>query len=387
MQGNSFGIGSLALVLGGATLALCLACNSPDSLGGNEGPGGSGNGGAGGVIINLSAVGGVSGTVGSGGVGGGAGTDGLTQGVCGDTTITPNKAPVDVLLVLDRSDSMGYSMSGDCYCSSWPSADRQGSLCSPQPANCVDRWAVVSSAVIETINSTPSLNWGLELFSGPNSPSCSVATVPQVAIAANSGPQIQSILSSMDLQLWTPTALAVNVAGMYLNGVSDGNQKAILLATDGEPNCKGGKTDSASDMEATSAAVTAAGFPVYVVGIGPTEALANLDLLAQYGGTGHYYPAETPQALAESLAAIAKIIETNCEYLMPTLPPDPEKVYVYVDRVLVQKSDADGWTFGATSTADIVLTGSYCANMKAGITSSVKIVFGCPGYIPPQSIP
>jgi hypothetical protein len=248
---------------------------------------------------------------------------------------------------------------------------------------------VVKSAVSATISATPSLNWGLELFSGPNSPSCSVALDPQVPIGAVAGPQIQSLLATMDLQLWTPTALAVNVAGMYLRTVNDGNSKAILLATDGQPNCKGGRTDAAEDMEATTAAVAAAaamGFPVYVVGIGPTGALANLDVLAQVGGTGHYYPADSPQALSESLAAIAKLIETNCEYHAPTLPPDIEKVYVYVDKALVQKSDTNGWMFGPSS-SDIVLAGSYCTDLKAGITSQVQIIFGCEDYSPPAVIP
>jgi hypothetical protein len=68
------------------------------------------------------------------------------------------------------------------------------------------------------------------------------------------------------------------------------------------------------------------------------------------------------------------------------VPPDVEKVYVYVDKQLVGKDDANGWTFGATS-SDIVLTGTFCSNMKAGVTSTVQIIFGCEDYIPPQVIP
>jgi len=395
MMRTSLGRVFVVLALGSYLTALCLACSSPGKVGEGEGGNrsGSGGSGAGGVSINLSAVGGISGAVGGasgmGGIVGDAGNTGLAEGICGDTVITPNKAPVDVLLVLDRSDSMGWSMSDDCYCRSWPSSDRLGSLCDPQPANCIDRWSVVSTAVSETIAATPALNWGLELFSAPNSPSCSVALDPQVEIDPNAGPRIQSLLSSMDLQLWTPTALAVNIASLYLQRVPDLNNKAILLATDGQPNCKGGRSDATEDMEATTAAVASAasvGFPVYVVGIGPTGALANLDELAVAGGTEHYYPADSSQALADALAAIAKIIETTCEYQTPTLPPDVEKVYVYVDKKLIEKSDVNGWTFGA-SPSDIILTGTYCADLKAGITSTVQIIFGCEDYIPPAVIP
>jgi len=367
---------------------LCLGCGSPDKLPSTSG--GGGNGGVGGVTITPTDF--LGGAPGTGGNGGTSGTSSNVEGTCGDTTITPNKAPVDVLVVLDRSDSMGYSMGDDCYCTSYPASLRQGSLCDPQPDNCGDRWTVVSAAVDQTVAANPQLNWGLDLFSAPNSPSCSVSLVPQVLVGANNVSQIQSLLAAIDLQLWTPTAAAVNAARMYLEALNDGNDKVILLATDGEPNCKNGKAASDDDMPATSAAVAAAaaeGFPVYVVGIGPSFAVANLDQLAQVGGTGHYYPADSAQSLADSLATISKIVSTTCEFQTPTSPPDDSKVYVYVDKTLINQvatSAEDGWMFGATS-SDIVLTGSYCTSLLGGAPSTVQIIFGCKDYIPPINIP
>jgi len=197
----------------------------------------------------------------------------------------------------------------------------------------------------------------------------------------------------MDLQLYTPTALGLNAANAYLQTVNDANDKVILLATDGEPNCKGGSPTSDDDMPATLAAVTSAknsGFPVYVVGIGPQQAITNLDSLAVAGGTDHYYPADSAQALADSLSTISKIVATTCEFQAPQTPQDPDLVYVYVNKTLITK-DADpttdnGWTFGATS-SDIVLTGSYCTDLLAGANSTVQIIFGCANYIPPMNIP
>jgi hypothetical protein len=216
--------------------------------------------------------------------------------------------------------------------------------------------------------------------------------VPQVKIGGNTVTQIQSLLAAMDLQLWTPTAAAVNAARMYLEQVTDGNDKVILLATDGEPNCKNGKAASDDDMPATADAVAASaaeGFPVYVVGIGPTQALANLDQLAQVGGTGHFYPADSAQSLADSLATISKIVSTTCEFQTPMVPPDATRVYVYLDKTLINQvaaSTDDGWMFGATS-SDIVLTGNFCSNLLAGAASTVQIIFGCKDYIPPIDIP
>jgi hypothetical protein len=370
------------LLAGAFAGLLCLGCGSPGKLQ----SGGGGNGGVGGVTVILTDQGGAAGP------GGTAGTTGSAEGTCGDTTITPNKAPVDVLVVLDRSDSMGYSMSGDCYCTSYPASLRQGSVCNPQPDNCGDRWTVVSAAVDQTVAANPQLNWGLDLFSAPNSPSCSVSLVPQVKIGAANLTQIQALLASTDLQLWTPTAAAVNAARMYLETLNDGSDKVILLATDGEPNCKNGKAASDDDMPNTSAAVAAAaaeGIPVYVVGIGPTQALANLDQLAQVGGTDHFYPADSAQSLADSLATISKIVSTTCEFQTPMSPPDDSKVYVYVDKTLINQVAAntdDGWMFGAAS-SNIVLTGSYCTNLLAGAPSTVQIIFGCKDYIPPINIP
>jgi hypothetical protein len=375
-----------------ASTMMILACRSPGQLDGTGGVKGCGGRGAGGLTVNLTDQGGAMGSGDGGGAPGAGGTTALAEGTCGETIITPNQAPVDVLIVLDRSDSMGYSMTGDCYCTLTPATAQLGALCDPVPPNCVDRWTVVSAAVAQTITAHPQSNWGLNLFSAPSSPACSVSLVPQVAVGAGSGPEIQSLLASMDLQLWTPTALAVNAGRMYLETVDDGNDKAILLATDGEPNCKNGRAAVDDDMPNTVAAVqatAAVGFPVYVVGIGPTQAVANLDQLAQVGGTGHYYPADSAPALADSLATISKIVSTTCAFQTPMLPPDDSRVYVYVDKTLITQvasSTENGWMFGATS-ADIVLTGSYCEALLAGAPSTVHIIFGCPDYIPPINIP
>jgi hypothetical protein len=68
------------------------------------------------------------------------------------------------------------------------------------------------------------------------------------------------------------------------------------------------------------------------------------------------------------------------------VPPDVEKVYGYVDTQLVGKDAGNACTFGATS-PDVVLTGTFCSDRKAGVTSTVQIIFSCEDYIPPQVIP
>ena len=388
---------SLSAVFAGILVGSCagmlhLGCSSPGKVGDGTGAGGI-TSGAGGVVINTSATtqGGVSGAGGDGGTSGASGAGGSpVEGTCGDLTITPNRAPVDVLLVLDRSLSMDYSITGDCYCAL--TATSQGSLCQPVPANCSTRWSAVVPAVDQTIAANPSLNWGLELFSAPDAPACSVSLNPQVPLAVNGGADIRALLPNLTLALWTPTATAINSANLYLQSVKDGNDKVILLATDGEPNCKNGQANADDDTAAASAAAASAlsnGFPVYVVGIGPSQALSNLQKIAVAGGTKDFYHADSPAALATSLSTISKMVATTCAFQTPQAPPDATLVYVYVNKTLINQtvnSADNGWTFGPT-TSDIVLTGSYCTDLLAGSPSTVQIIFGCPGYIPQVNIP
>lgn len=383
-----FSNAGFALLIGLAGAASIDACSSSSGSVGDPSSGAGATGGQGGGGINLNGSGGAPGTgaSGDGGSAVGGSTGGTPAATCGTTTITPNKAPVDVLIVLDRSDSMGYSITGDCYCQA---GSNPGQTCNPVPSNCTDRWSAVTAAVTQTVTANPSVNWGIQLFSSPTGPSCSVSFVPQVAVASGTGAQIQTLLDGTKLALYTPTAAAVNAATVYLQSLTDPYSHYVLLATDGEPNCKGGQANADDDMPATVAAVTAAansGYPVYVVGIGPTQALSNLDQLAAAGGTDHYYRADSAQALTTAFGAITKIVSTTCTFRTPTAPPDDSKVAVYVDKALVTQSASDGWTFGASS-SDIVLTGSYCTDMLSGVTSLVEIVFGCKDYIPPSIIP
>jgi hypothetical protein len=362
---------------------IILACGSPGPVG-DQGAHGAGAAGSSGIV--LTNAGGASGKGnGSGSPGGAYGT----AGNCGSTTVRTNKAPADMLIVLDRSLSMTYSTEADCTCGR-STGGLQGQPCS-NTTTCTDRWTAVKSAVAATVSADSSINWGLELFAAPSgggNANCGVASAPQVPIAANSAATIQSQVNAATPGSYTPTADALEKATAYLKTVNDGNSKAILLATDGMPNCpKSGSstTDDLPGAEAAATAAAAAGFPVYVVGIGPQASISNLNKLASDGGTGNYYPATSPEQLTTALGQIAKIV-ASCTFT-PTQPPsDPSLVYVYVDKNLIQQNASNGWTFGAGNKT-VELHGSYCDNFLSGKASQVEIVFGCPGVPPDQIIP
>jgi hypothetical protein len=241
------------------------------------------------------------------------------------------------------------------------------------------------------------VNWGLKFFNssnstGTSSSNCTVTKVPDVKFDdLNPASAIQSKVDAITLSMGTPTAAALLAATDYLKTVTaDTNKKVILLATDGEPNCAGNPPDVMTNdpdgAKNAASAAAAAGFPVYVVGIGPTAALATLTQLAQAGGTTDYFPATSADQLAQSLSSISKLAG-SCSFTFTDAPVNPDNVAVYVNKQRVDKDPDNGWTYGV-STQEILLTGDTCTQMSTGDTADVQILFGCPGAAPfPPYVP
>ncbi len=360
-----------------------FGCGSPDELG----SGGSGPGpGAGGAVIRL------DGSVTARGGSGGSGTSSLPptgDANCGAQTASTTREPPDVLLVLDRSGSMMYTISQDCFCSdadATASGATGGALCSNAGADdCQTRWSAVKPAVVDTVGNTKDVNWGLKFFPTPGAAQCSVSNAMEVEIGPDRADEVRSQVESVDLSLSTPTSAALKAATAYLKTVNDNRPKFILLATDGEPNCRGGQIMSA-DLDGAAAAAKAAydaGYPVYVVGIGPK--LGNLTRIASSGGTNDYYPVSSPQQLVDAFAAISEIV-ASCTFTLSSDPPDINNVAVYLDKKLVEKNPDNGWSFGGGNQT-IVLNGDVCEKVTKGDATTVEILFGCPGEVPPGTIP
>jgi hypothetical protein len=303
---------------------------------------------------------------------------------CGLLSSDTVRQSVDVLLVLDRSSSMDWSIADECYCATSTST---GTRCD-DPTNCTTRWNALKPAVQTTLSTSKYVNWGLKFFTTPNTTgNCGVSKTMEVQVKPDAADEINSQIDRANLGPSTPTAAALTAATDYLKTVSDTNKRFILLATDGEPNCPAGGTWSTSDVTGASnaaAAALAAGFPVYVVGIGPS--LDNLTALAKAGGTNDYYPVSSPEQLAQALSSIGKAVG-SCTFQSKDAPPDPNNVAVYVNKQLIQQNADDGWKYGATP-QEIELTGSYCEHITAGEDTSVQILFGCPGAPPfPPFVP
>lgn len=361
-----------------------VACSSSSRGVEDDGAGGAGfDPGAGGAAAaggNFNANAGGKSAAGGANAGGSLPT---ADANCGMQTADTTKMPTDVLLVLDKSGSMSESIAADCCCTSSCRTATGGMMCT-DTTNCTQRWPALTSALDATFADATGINWGLKLYSSPSqSDSCGVNQGVEVAIAGNSAGAIQTTIAGVSPGGNTPTASAITAATNYLKTLTDPNAKVILLATDGQPNCKAGSRDKGtSDVDGTVAAIDAAltaGYRVYVIGIGPS--VGNLDNFAIAGGTDHYYPANSATDLANALATISKAV-SSCTFELAQNPPDPSNVAVYLDGNLVPMDAANGWAFGGTSQT-VVLTGTTCEQVTSGSGSRVQVLFGCPGQAPP----
>jgi hypothetical protein len=298
---------------------------------------------------------------------------------CGEVVVSvAARVPADVLLVVDRSGSMYDSIDRNCSCD--PTANPK--VVCADTSDCRTRWASLVTALDTALSSTPFLHWGLKLFASPDAGSCAVTDGVEVPIGGDTITAIQTQIAATKPAGETPTAAAITAATAYLKTQVDTSSKVILLATDGDPNC-GGSPPSVYDADvagATDAITTArdAGFLVYVIGIG--SSVGNLDAFARAGGSGSYYPGQSPEEITHALASISKA--ATCTFALASLPPDPTAVAVYLDKEVVPQDASNGWSFGANAQT-VLLHGGFCDQALSDTASVVQVLFGCGQPLPP----
>ena len=138
---------------------------------------------------------------------GGAGTGGGSA-ACGLQSTITSHGPTDVLLVLDRSDSMNYSIAEDCYCDAAPEGGN-APVC-VIAGSCTSRWASLTTALNTILSSTAKIRWGLKLYTTPDSTICGVSSGVEVPISAGSAPAIATLMASVVPANNTPTATATS---------------------------------------------------------------------------------------------------------------------------------------------------------------------------------
>ncbi len=190
----------------------------------------------------------------------------------------------------------------------------------------------------------------------------------------------------------TPTAASLLQAKGVLDLLpQDGGQRAVILATDGGPNCNrsldgdtcrcvGDRSQCQqfsanclddADTVAAATALSQAGYPVYVLGIDGAVAFNDvLTNIAQAGGSGDFFSVTSSDDLATTVEGIATDVG-SCRFDLGG-HPDAAALTVRIDGATVAHDDTrnDGWDVVGVGTLE--LFGSACDAARAA-TGSITV--------------
>ena len=330
------------------------------------------------------------------------------QGFCGNTFLRATHDPPNLYFVIDRSGSMGEIVDGRVK---------------------YDAVATASVALVRRLGSQ--VNVGAAVFPGPGvNPDDDCATGEEV-LPTRPGDPLQTGTCSIDGEVTrafsrsisipsgttpiggTPTAATLARLLPTLSALS--GRTAVILATDGGPNCNpaatcdaskcipnieqyplctadvnccspalGGPTSCLDDI-ATLAAVGALarrGIKTYVVGIPGSAPYATLlDELARTGQTARpadgsgaaYYDVDHLAELDDILAAIGSTVILSCHLHLETPPSERSFVNVYLDQQLVEYGAPDGWVWtdlADAGTSDAATDGAVDGTDEGAIDGS-----------------
>ena len=274
----------------------------------------------------------------------------------------PTGDPADLLLVVDKSGSMDDPLETG-----------------------QDKWPVMREALTTVVQQYENgIRFGLMLY--PEGDSCAAGSVHAQLAMQNAGP-ITGELGSTYPEGGTPTHTTLAAARSYYAGVTSPGARYVLLATDGEPNCGDPVDDEAPTVTESIDAIEALrgdSIDTFVLGFGGS--INNhpdiLQAMAQAGGTGDYFAANSPDELATALDTIAgEVGLPSCSFRLDRDPGSSDLI-VYQDDQLVGQdpSHQDGWDYDAGNNT-LTFYGPACDAILGGQTDSVRIQFGGCGEV------
>lgn len=296
-----------------------------------------------------------------------SGTD--TPGMPGSNPICDQLVAIDeldrpeLMLVVDRSGSMEFEL-----------AQSGG-----------PKWPVLRDALSSTVQSTREVAFGLSMF--PADDGCAPGGV-DVELGGANLPAVDGVLVAAEPAGGTPTHTTLAAMAAYFDSTppSSGG-RFILLATDGEPNCGGTPFTPASSVPETLAeleSLAASGIRTFVLGF---DAAAGTDpqvltLMAQAGGTGQYYPAESPAELKTAIDDItASVMLPPCDYRLDFEVGDPDELGVTIDGDPIARDPTNGWSYDP-STGVLTFRGQACETLQSGTADEVRFSLESCGTIP-----
>ncbi len=309
-----------------------------------------------------------------------------------DSTVKKIDMPGNVLVIFDRSGSMDddwsgtpkYQAAGNALISAlmplqdlltvggifFPSLDTGASSCTCNIVNPIDWIPGVGGCC-------------LMLSAG----SCAVDTIDQPdEISFRPGAQFISELPNqwrLQGSGMTPLETGVMRAQDAISGNSFNGPLAIVILTDGEPNC--GTTNQNVIDQVTQWSTQ--GYKTYVVGLpGAQGASSLLDQLAVAGGTGNYIdpgdPATLQMKLSDIVSTIVKQGIDSCDIALNPPAEVPDKLHLVVTENGVDQDvprdlgSGAGWSVTSDG-GSVTLNGSLCEDAMGGRFESLRFEFGC----------
>jgi hypothetical protein len=283
---------------------------------------------------------------------------------CGSELFGSEAVPPNVLIVLDRSNSMQTDIGGGT------------------------KWDIARDAIAEvTGDYGDQVRFGLMLFPGTDQPCNNGAECTAGTVFVDPGPnttnQINMFLGGADTcSFGTPIAENLDSLVDYPGLEDPERPNYILVVTDGMATCEDPVPSVTALRDETPEIRT------FVVGFGDEVDPAQLTQMAMEGGTAlpgdpAYYQADDAAGLGAAFNNIAGSV-LSCEFVLDEVPQDIDDLYAFLDMLLVDRDPThmDGWDYDP-ATNRITFYGPACDAIQSGDVETVSIVFGCPELPPP----
>ncbi|HUH05295.1 MAG TPA: VWA domain-containing protein [Kofleriaceae bacterium] len=268
---------------------------------------------------------------------------------CGGDQFLAEAVPPNVLIVLDKSGSMGSGVDS--------------------------KWEIAKTAINNLLTTYDgAIQFGLSLY--PSNSSCGLGIV-NVDVGPNQGGAITTTLNATSATGSTPTGPTMNALASYAGIADVTRENYMLLITDGSENC-GSPT---SPTAATTLISQTPSVKTFVIGFGSGVNATALNDTAIAGGTAlpngppYYYQANDAVQLQMALDAIGGAV-LSCTYVLDQVPENAD-FFIYFNGTLVGEDPTNGWTYDPTDNT-VTFTGTSCDSLRTGVVTDLVIVHNCP---------
>jgi hypothetical protein len=308
----------------------------------------------------------------------GGNNDGISGEGCINVDVTFEKQIPTVVLLIDQSGSMDEQFGG-----------------------AGTRWNVVKNALMNQTTGIVKVlendvRFGLALYTshdGNNGGTCPILTDVMPPALANFN-AINAVYGPATFDGETPTGESIDAVAAALAPFAEPGPKAIVLATDGEPDTCAQPNPQNGQAESIQAAQDAFANDIstYIISVGEDVSLGHLQDMANagvglpvVGGSQNapFYQAVDQAALVKAFNDIIYGVRPCTFQLNGKVEPGKESQgKVDLDSQPLGYEDPDGWKLNGDD--EVELTGAACDAIKSG-DHDLKINFPCGSFVVPPT--